>query len=72
MTAVRMKVAKSELTFSTPILAKMAVSAAKAADSSAQSYQEKNVNFMARHGMERMMNRPANTAAIDITTDAST
>jgi hypothetical protein len=36
MTMVRMNVAKSELTFSTPILAKIAVKAAKAADSNAQ------------------------------------
>ena len=40
MTTARMKVAKSELTFSTPILAKMAVNAAKVADSSAQSCHE--------------------------------
>lgn len=32
MTIVRMKVAKSKLTFSTPIFAKMAVSAAKQAE----------------------------------------
>jgi len=37
MTIVRMKVAKSELTFSMPTLAKIAVSAAKAAESSAHS-----------------------------------
>ncbi len=37
---VRMKVAKSALTFSMPILAKIAVSAANAADSSAQNCQE--------------------------------
>jgi hypothetical protein len=39
MTTVRTKVAKSELTFSTPIFAKIAVSAAKAADSSAHACQ---------------------------------
>src|SRR5690349_4006988 len=39
MTIVRMSVAKSELMFSTPILAKMAVRAAKAADRSAQGSQ---------------------------------
>ena len=36
---VRMNVAKSELTFSMPTLAKIAVSAAKPADSSAQNGQ---------------------------------
>src|SRR3954465_11274067 len=40
ITMVRMRVARSELTFSTPILAKMAVRAANAAESSAQSCQE--------------------------------
>ena len=39
MTMVRMNVAKSELTFSIPTLAKIAVSAAKPADSNAQSCQ---------------------------------
>ena len=39
MTIVRRKVAKSELTFSTPILAKIAVNAAKAAERSAQKAQ---------------------------------
>jgi hypothetical protein len=39
-TIVRMKVAKSELTFLTPILAKIAVSAANTADSSAQTCQQ--------------------------------
>jgi hypothetical protein len=43
---VRMKVAKSELTFSMPILAKIAVSAAKAADNSAQNGQESMTFFM--------------------------
>src|SRR5882672_4830033 len=37
-----MKVARSELTFSTPTLAKIAVSAAKIADSTAQSCQDEN------------------------------
>ena len=37
---MRMSVAKSELTFSTPTLAKIAVSAAKAADASAQNCHE--------------------------------
>ena len=36
MMIVRRKVARSELMFATPILAKIAVSAAKIADSSAQ------------------------------------
>jgi hypothetical protein len=40
MTMVRMKVAQSELMFSTPILAKMAVSAANAADNKAQNTQD--------------------------------
>src|SRR3954462_1871839 len=39
-TSVRMKVARSELTFSTPILAKIAVSAAKIAESTAQNCQD--------------------------------
>src|SRR5665647_3946100 len=42
MTMVRIKVAKSELMFSTPILAKIAVSAAKTADKTAQACQEEN------------------------------
>ena len=37
MTIVRMNVAKSELTFSTPNFAKIAVSAAKVAESKAQN-----------------------------------
>ena len=37
MTTVRMKVAKSALTFSTPTFAKIAVRAANTADSTAQS-----------------------------------
>ena len=40
MTKVRMKVAKSELTFSTPTLAKIAVSAAKIAERTAQTCQD--------------------------------
>jgi len=40
MTTVRISVAKSELTFSTPTLAKMAVSAAKAAERTAQNCLE--------------------------------
>jgi hypothetical protein len=40
MTTVRMKVARSELTFSTPTFAKIAVSAAKTADRSAHTTQE--------------------------------
>src|SRR5438270_10554505 len=44
---VRMKVARSGLMFSTPTLAKIAVSAAKQADSSAQVCQaEKRAGFM--------------------------
>jgi hypothetical protein len=39
---VRMKVAKSELTFSTPTFAKIAVSAAKIADGTAHACQEEN------------------------------
>jgi hypothetical protein len=39
MTMVRMKVARSEFTFSTPTLAKIAVSAAKTADRSAHTIQ---------------------------------
>src|SRR4051812_11476270 len=46
ITMVRMKVAKSELTFSMPILAKIAVSAAKPADSSAQNGQVSMTFFM--------------------------
>jgi hypothetical protein len=40
MTIVRMKVAKSEPTFSTPIFAKIAVSAAKTADRMAHTCQD--------------------------------
>ena len=43
---VRTKVAKSALTLSTPTLAKIAVSAAKAADSTAQNCQDDSVNVM--------------------------
>jgi hypothetical protein len=39
MTAVRIKVAQSELMFSTPTFAKIAVSAANTADRTAQSCQ---------------------------------
>jgi hypothetical protein len=38
-TSVRISVARSEFTFSTPILAKIAVSAAKSADSAAHTCQ---------------------------------
>lgn len=41
-----MKVAKSESTFSTPTLAKIAVSAAKAAESSAQSCHDASKDIM--------------------------
>src|SRR5262249_25946725 len=44
MTMVRMKVAKSALTFSTPILAKMAVNAAKTAERTAHSCQEETAS----------------------------
>jgi len=44
ITTVRMRVARSELTFSTPIFAKRAVRAAKAAESSAQSCHEEKVD----------------------------
>ena len=45
---VRMKVARSELTFSTPTLAKIAVSAANTADSTAQNCHDENaLAFMA-------------------------
>jgi hypothetical protein len=40
---VRMNVAKSEATFSTPIFAKIAVSAAKTADTRAHSCQDSPV-----------------------------
>src|SRR3546814_2767825 len=46
ITMVRTKVAKSELTFSTPTLAKIAVSAAKAADNSAQNGHERRMDFI--------------------------
>src|SRR6266480_4561129 len=46
MTMVRMNVAKSEFTFSTPTLAKMAVSAANPADRTAQSCQDKSADFI--------------------------
>ncbi|MGJ0509175.1 MAG: hypothetical protein ACR652_19030 [Methylocystis sp.] len=49
MTIVRMKVAKSELTPSMPIFAKIAVKAAKAAESKAQSCQ-KPTNFIGPPG----------------------
>ena len=45
---VRMKVAKSEPTFSMPTLAKMAVSAAKPADSTAQNCQEASIALSPR------------------------
>jgi hypothetical protein len=41
-TTVRIKVARSEFTFSTPTLTKIAVNAANAADSTAQSSQERD------------------------------
>ena len=43
---VRTNVAKSEFTFSTPIFAKMAVSAANPADRTAQSCQETSADFI--------------------------
>src|SRR3954464_4510143 len=46
MTMVRTKVAKSEPTFSTPILANIAVSAANVADRIAQNCQERSAGFM--------------------------
>ena len=46
ITTVLMKVAKSESIFSMPILAKMAVSAAKAADSKAQNCHDIRTVFM--------------------------
>src|SRR5690606_13721078 len=46
MTMVRTKVAKSELTFSTPTLAKIAVNAANAADNKAQKSHESNGDDM--------------------------
>ena len=46
MTTVRTNVAKSELTFSMPTFAKMAVRAANAADSKAQNTQESIRFFM--------------------------
>jgi hypothetical protein len=42
MTMVRMKVAKSELMFSTPTFAKIAVNAANTADMTAQNCHEEN------------------------------
>src|SRR4029077_6211464 len=47
-TTVRIRGARSELMSSTPILAKIAVSAAKAADSNAQSSQEGSVSGLMR------------------------
>src|SRR5271170_4051097 len=44
-TIVRIKVARSELMFSTPIFAKIAVSAAKTADNTAQNCQEIVADF---------------------------
>src|SRR5262245_24832842 len=52
-TTVRMKVARSELTFSTPTLAKIAVRAANKADSSAQASHE-----LARSGMGTSRDEP--------------
>src|SRR5882757_8222943 len=46
MTMVRINVAKSELTFSMPIFAKMAVRAANPAESSAQNTQESRRFFI--------------------------
>src|SRR6266487_5678701 len=46
ITMVRTNVAKSEFTFSTPIFAKMAVSAANPADRTAQSCQETSADFI--------------------------
>ena len=48
ITTVRIRVAKSELIFSTPILPNRAVSAAKQADSTAQNCQLASSGFMAR------------------------
>src|SRR5205807_1001825 len=45
ITIVRMKVAKSELTFSTPTFAKIAVSAAKPAESNAQTCQDQMLDM---------------------------
>src|SRR5215211_4938590 len=47
MTMVRMKVAKSDPMFATPILAKIAVRAANAADSRAQTCQVSRKDFIA-------------------------
>ena len=46
MMTVRIRVAKSELIFSTPSLPKMAVRAAKTADSAAQTGQVSKVDFI--------------------------
>ena len=48
ITIVRMKVAKSEPTFSTPTLAKIAVSAANAAERTAQNCQDEERFFMSQ------------------------
>src|SRR5271166_1223079 len=63
MTIVRTKVAKSEVTFSTPTLAKIAVSAAKAADSTAQVCQAVQMLFIAvSEWFESDVWRPAGSA----------
>ena len=70
MTIVRMKVAKSEPTFSTPILAKMAVRAAEQADRMAHSCHERMLGFIARsYASRRISNRPRNRPATGVITD---
>src|SRR4051794_11005677 len=51
MTIVRTRVAKSELTFSTPTFPKIAVRAANTAESTAQKGQDAIIIFMATPGI---------------------
>lgn len=66
MTTVRMKVARSALTFATPTLAKIAVSAANIADRIAQNCQEESalgVIFLPFPAQPDMANFTANSTA---------
>jgi hypothetical protein len=67
---VRMKVARSELMFSTPTFAKIAVNAAKTADASAQNCQDESAVVTSNY--PETANFTANSTASTITAgDAS-
>ena len=72
-TMVRMKVARSELTFSTPTFAKIAVSAANTADSTAQNCQDENaLEFMAPGPLLRSLPYPIQNFMTKINASTST